>query len=85
MHLSKTLPLHFLVAAFIIFLVSAAALIAGSLMRPAPEASVSALVFTRAVWDRESAALKGVSWYKNYRWLSLGLLLLTALLVAPLL
>lgn len=79
------LPLHFLVAAFVIFMVSAGALIAGSLWRPAPEASVSALVFTRAVWDRESAALKGVPWYKNYRWLSLGLLLFTALLVAPLL
>lgn len=79
------IPLHFLVAAFVIFVASGAALIVGSLMRPAPEDSVTALVFTRAVWDRETEALKGVKWYKNYRWLSVGLLVFTAVMVAPLL
>jgi len=76
-------PLHFLVAAFLIFVVSGVSLVAGSLMRPAPDASVRALVFTRAVWDRESEKLKGVAWYKNYRWLSVGLLLITVAVVLP--
>ncbi|MFT3996505.1 MAG: sodium/solute symporter [Asticcacaulis sp.] len=75
--------LHFLVSAFLIFGLSGLSLLAGSLMRPAPDASVTALVFSRAVWDRESEKLKGVAWYRNYRWLSVGLLLITACVVAP--
>ncbi|ESQ79565.1 sodium/solute symporter [Asticcacaulis sp. YBE204] len=75
-------PLHFLVAACLIFAVSAAAVVTGSLMRHAPQ-GIDGLIFTGAVWRRETEALKTVPWYRNYRWLSVGLLVVTACVVVP--
>jgi len=76
------LPIHFLVAAAVIFAISFAALIAGSFLRPAPDvARIAPLMFSKTVWQAETEHLKTVKWYKNYRVLSLGLLLLTAAIV----
>jgi len=78
------IPLHFLESAFVIFAVSALSLITGSALRPAPDqAAISALMFTRAIWQRETAQLRSVPVYKNYRYLSLALLALTLLVVSP--
>lgn len=46
---------------------------------------VSSLVWTRAFWDAESESLAGMPWYRNYRYLSIGLAILTLLFVIPLL
>ena len=75
-------PLHFLVAAIIIFAVAFAALLIGSLFQPAPDsATVSHLMFAKDVWQAETEHLKTVKWYQNYRILSVALLLLTASIV----
>ncbi len=76
------LPLHFLVAAIVIFAVAFIALLAGSLTAPAPDpATVSHLMFAKDVWKAETAHLKTVKWYQNYRVLSVALLLLTGAVV----
>jgi SSS family solute:Na+ symporter len=76
------LPLHFLVAAIVIFAVAFIALLAGSLTAPAPDpATVSHLMFAKDVWQAETAHLKTVKWYQNYRFLSVALLLLTGAIV----
>ena len=75
-------PLHFLVAAVVIFVVAFAALLIGSLFRPAPDpATVSHLMFAKDVWKAETEHLKTVKWYQNYRYLSVALLLLTGAVV----
>lgn len=78
------LPLHFLVAAFVIFLVSLTAVVAGSLWRPAPDPQdITPLMFSKALWDKETESLKTVPIYQNYRYLSLALLGVTACVVIP--
>ena len=77
------IPLHFLVAAVVIFAISFAALMAGSLLAPAPDLTrITPLMFSGRVWAAETAHLRTVRWYQNYRVLSLGLLALTAAIVA---
>lgn len=77
--IAHRLPLHFLIAAMVIFLIALFALIAGSLTAPAPEAArIAPLMFSGEIWREESAHLKTVPWYRNYRLLSLGLLGVTA-------
>lgn len=72
------LPVHFLVAAVIIFAISFIALIAGSFLRPAPDmARIAPLMFSKVVWQAETEHLKTVRWYQNYRVLSVGLLIIT--------
>ncbi len=76
------LPLHFLVAAVVIFAASFVALLAGSQLAPAPDiAGIAPLMFTISVWQAETEHLKTVRWYQNYRILSLGLLVLTGAIV----
>jgi len=76
------IPLHFLVAAVVIFAISLAALFAGSLTAPPPDpATINHLMFAKEVWKAETAHLKTVKWYQNYRYLSLALLLLTGAIV----
>jgi solute:Na+ symporter, SSS family len=72
-------PLHFLIAAIVIFAASMAAMLIGSLLSP-PQAyaSLEPLMFSKRIWAEETAHLKTVKWYQNYRFLSIGLLLLTA-------
>ena len=79
---SHIIPLHFLVAAVVIFAVSLAALVTASLLSPPPDAErIAPLMFSDAVWRAETAHLKTVKWYQNYRYISLGLLLLTGAIV----
>ncbi|MDV6330871.1 sodium:solute symporter family transporter [Asticcacaulis sp. 201] len=75
-------PLHFLVAAVVIFVIAGAALLIGSLFRPAPDpATVSHLMFAKDVWKAETDHLREVKWYQNYRILSVALLILTGAIV----
>lgn len=76
---SGRFEIHFLYAAPIILLASGAAMMLGSLLRPARESSP--LLWTRAHWRSESAALASVPWWQNYRYQGLGLMLLTAAVV----
>ncbi len=76
------IPLHFLVAAVVIFAVAMAAILLASLATPAPDlAKIEPLMFSIQVWRTETAHLKTVKWYQNYRWLSIALLVLTAAVV----
>ncbi len=76
------IPLHFLVAAMVIFLVSLAAVAAGTLSRPAPDlARIAPLMFSKAVWQAETDHLRAAKPWQNYRYLSLGLMGLTVIIV----
>jgi len=76
------IPLHFLVAAMVIFLVSLLAIAAGTLSAPAPDvARIAPLMFSRAVWQAETEHLRAVKPWQNYRYLSLGLMVVTGLIV----
>ncbi|ATE65057.1 sodium:solute symporter family transporter [Rhizorhabdus dicambivorans] len=76
---SGRLEIHFLYAAPIILSASTAAMILASLIRPAVDSSP--LLWTRAHWAAESAALTAVPWWKNYRIQGVGLLVLTGAIV----
>jgi SSS family solute:Na+ symporter len=73
--------LHFLYIAPVLFVLSAGLLVVLSRRGRSAAAEQQALVWTPAFFRAESRALQGVPWWKNYRWISLGLLLLTAWLV----
>ncbi len=76
------IPLHFLVAAMVIFVVALGSLCTASLVSPAPDESrMAPLMFNKNVWQAETQSLKTVTWYQNYRILSLGLLGLTFAIV----
>ncbi len=77
----KLAELHFLYVGPIIFMVSLVTLYLGSQNGPPPRPEQSELVWTPAFYHAETAALKGVPLWKNYRVLSLLLLLLTGWLV----
>lgn len=80
--IAHAIPLHFLVAAAVIFAISLVALLAGSLIAPAPDpARVAPLMFSRHIWADETTHLRQIKWYKNYRLLSIGLLIVTAFVV----
>jgi SSS family solute:Na+ symporter len=75
-------PIHFLIAAALIFALALGALFAGSFASaPPPRDRVEPLVWRPALWRAESAALAGRPFWANYRILSLGLLSLTAVIV----
>lgn len=73
--------LHFLYVGPILFVVSMAALIRGSLRGPRPTAEKLELVWTLEFYRAESRELAGVPWWQNYRVLSVLLLVLTGALV----
>lgn len=73
--------LHFLYVGPIIFLASAGVLVAGSQRGALPRPEQTALVWTPAFFRAETAELRGVPVWKNYRWLSVALLILTAWIV----
>lgn len=74
--------IHFLYVAPILFLFSALVLITVSLLTaPPPPEKTEGLIWTRQSFREESAMLASVPWWRNYRILSAGLLLLTALIV----
>ncbi|MCZ4340798.1 sodium/solute symporter [Sphingomonadaceae bacterium G21617-S1] len=76
---SGRIDLHFLYAAPIILTASTIGMIIASLIRPARQ--LSPLLWTRAHWHAESAALACVPWWQNYRIHGAALLMLTAALV----
>ena len=47
---------------------------------PDPE-KISKYVYTKQVFDEDTASLQGLVWYKNYRILGMILLIVTAILV----
>ncbi len=74
--------IHFLYANFALFLVSCALLTAVSLATDAPpEEKVDEYTWERRYWTEETEELKEKPWYKNYRYLSIGLAVLTAAMV----
>lgn len=74
--------LHFLYVAAWLFVLSVGIHVVVSLQTPAPEPEqVEALVWTRATWEAETAALAGKPWYANYRIQSAILLVLTGIIV----
>ncbi len=76
------IPLHFLVAAMVIFIISLAAIAAGSATRPAPDVTrIAPLMFSKAVWHAETEHLKTVKPWQNYRYLSLVLMAITVAIV----
>jgi SSS family solute:Na+ symporter len=76
------IPLHFLVAAMVIFVISLAAIACGTVTAPAPDvARIAPLMFSKAVWHAETLHLKAARPWQNYRYLSLGLMALTAVIV----
>jgi SSS family solute:Na+ symporter len=76
------IPLHFLVAAMVIFVVSLAAIAAGTFSAPAPDVGrIAPLMFSKAVWHAESAHLRAVKPWLNYRYLSIGLMAITVAIV----
>ena len=74
--------IHFLYIAPILCVVSAVLLVVGSLMSDPPaEEAVAPYIWTRAFYDAETAELKGMPWYQNYRVLSVGLIIITVVIV----
>ena len=74
---------HFLYVAPILFIACTAILVIGSLMTAPPDASkVEPYIWTKKFYDAETADLKNVPLYQNYRVLSVALLILTAIIVA---
>ena len=74
--------LHFLHVAPLLLLVCVATEVAVSLATAPPEAEkIEPYLWTRKLYAAESAELRGVPWFKNYRVLSVLLLVLTAAVV----
>ena len=75
---------HFLHKAPILFLLCAAIQIAISLATQAPsEEKIEGYIWKKELFQAESQELKELPWYKNYRILSIILLIITALIVIP--
>lgn len=74
--------LQFLYGAGILFAFSCAAMVGISLATASPpEEKVKNLVWTRELWREESRELEGNPWYYSYRFWSLVLIIITAILV----
>ena len=72
--------LQFLYAAAILFVLSCALMVGISLVTPPPsEEKVHNLVWSRELWREETRELEGKPWYTNYRYLSLGLIVVIAI------
>lgn len=69
---------HFLIKPAIILAICMGVQLAVSLVTPAPPVEKTAgLTWNKAVFEEDSAALRGLPWYQNYRTLALLLLALT--------
>jgi SSS family solute:Na+ symporter len=73
--------IHFLYAAGVSFVLSAALIVVISLVTPPSGKEVAELTWNTGIWRKESEALAGVPWYQNYRYLAIFLLLTTAVIV----
>lgn len=73
---------HFLLTAPILFVAATMVVVTVSLMAPVPKMEIiEKYTWTKKFYDGESKALVGVAWYKNFRILSIIILVITALLV----
>lgn len=76
--------LQFLYAAGLSLVISLVMFVVISLATPAPVlAEIEDYVWRRGMWKEETAELEGVPFWQNYRFLGVGLLLLTAAVVLP--
>jgi SSS family solute:Na+ symporter len=74
--------IHFLYANGILCVFAAIVMVAVSLMTSPPDPEVAReMTWSPHLWHEETAALRGTPWYKNYRYLSILLLLTTAVIV----
>ena len=79
---TKTLDIHFLTSAALIFAVALVAMVAGSYLAPAPElAQIETLMWRKADYEAETRELASQPLWQNYRVQALGLLAITAILV----
>ncbi|MEO0898478.1 MAG: sodium:solute symporter [Bacteroidota bacterium] len=69
--------LHFLLIAPVVFTVSSLALIVVTLLQPKENPSVTTWMWNKKQFEAESAELKPLKWYQNYRILSLLLIIFT--------
>ncbi|MGY1747785.1 sodium:solute symporter family transporter [Modestobacter sp. SYSU DS0511] len=75
---------QFLYATGIMFLLSVVSLVGISLVtEPRPAEEIAGVVFDRSTWREESAELRDKPWYRNYRYLALGLGVFTVAVVVP--
>jgi solute:Na+ symporter, SSS family len=75
---------QFLYATGIMVLISAVLFVTITLATPGrAHAEISEVVFDRATWREETEGLRGKPVWQNYRWLSLGILVLTIAVVVP--
>jgi solute:Na+ symporter, SSS family len=75
---------QFLYGTGLMLVFSTAIFVAVTLATPAPDrAEISVVVFDRATWREESEGLRDEPWYRNYRWLSLAILIATVAAVTP--
>jgi SSS family solute:Na+ symporter len=73
---------HFLHVAFLLFLLCLAAIAIVSLLTPAPKAEkTEGLTWKNSIFTSETAELRALPWYKNYRTLSVLLLIPTAIIL----
>jgi len=73
---------HFLHFTFFLFVVCALINIVVSLMGdPPPPEKLEGYTYTKKIFQDESVELAGVAWYKNYRYIAIGLLLTTVVLL----
>lgn len=76
------MDLHFLYANGILCLFAAVVMVAVSLMTPPPPAEIAEeMTWSPKLWREESRALEGTPAWKNYRYLSVLLLVTTAVIV----
>ena len=65
-------------------MLSAISFVTITLLTPAPEPeTIEEVTFDKRTWAEETDQLRGKPWFKNYRWISAGLLALTVAVVVP--
>jgi SSS family solute:Na+ symporter len=75
--------IQYLYASGVMFAVSCALMLGVSLVtRPSDPARLQATVWHKTLWDEDSRDLRGVPWHRNWRVLSVALLIVTGAIVA---
>ncbi|MGF1669848.1 MAG: sodium:solute symporter [Balneolaceae bacterium] len=76
------MDIHFLYACFVLFILNGLIMITVSLNSEAPDPEIiEQYTWSRKVYDLETEELKGMAWYKNYRYQSLFIFILMSMLV----
>ncbi len=75
--------IHFLYTTGILFVICSLAIVIVSMATaPPPAEKIDGMIWSRKIYDAETKELADVPWYKNYRILSVFLLILTAIVIA---